>query len=419
MTNFCVRHRLASVSQVQGTMTAKRTSLKLIFTSLAFCLAAAIASPAQNFRSLVSFDLTDGAFPFYGSLTPDANGNLYGTTLDGGSYFVGTVFEITASGELITLYNFCSQNGCTDGVSPYGSMVFGPDGNLYGTTYSGGTNFYGTIFQITPEGALTTIYNFCSQANCADGGNPQNGLTVSKNGLLYGTTSYGGTNLAGTIFSVTLSGTLTVLHNFCSETNCNDGEVVYSTLLEASNGTLYGTTNLGGRKNWGTVFSVTPAGKFTTLHSFVYTEGGGPIGGLVQGANGDFYGTTGVGGKADSGTVFQMSKGNKFTTIYNFCAKTYCADGAAPFGTLFQGANGKLYGTTAAGGIHGWGTIFEITTVGALKTLHAFLDTDGNEPFAGLVRGANGYLYGTTYLGGDLGCTTPPLGCGTVFSLTQ
>jgi uncharacterized repeat protein (TIGR03803 family) len=418
MTNFRMSQQLALFARVAKTLTARRSGLKPICLLLAFCLAAIIASPAQTFTSLVSFDYTNGAYPYYGALTPDANGNLYGTTLLGGAVGVGTVFQITPAGEHTTLYSFCSQSNCADGFTPYGGLVLGTDGDYYGTTASGGANNFGTVFQITPEGVLTTIYNFCSQTNCADGGSPQTGLTVSKNGVLYGTTSYGGANFVGTVFSVTTSGTLTVLHSFCSEANCADGEFVYSALLQASNGTLYGTTNLGGSENWGTVFSVTPAGKFTTLHTFVYTDGGAPIGGLIQASNGDLYGTTDTGGKVDSGTVFQIAKGNKFTTIYNFCVKTYCADGAAPFGTLFQGANGNLFGTTATGGANGWGTIFEMTTAGALKTLHTFVETDGAEPFAGLLKGANGDLYGTTYDGGDLGCTTARLGCGTVFSLT-
>jgi len=382
-----------------------------------FALLTAIAS-AQTFTSLVSFDYTNGAYPFYGSLTPDSNGNLYGTTFLGGNTALGTVFEVSAAGELTTLYNFCSQNDCADGFTPYGGLVLGADGNLYGTTASGGTNFDGTVFQLTPAGVLTTIYNFCSQTNCADGGTPQTGLTVSKNGTLYGTTSFGGANSVGTIFSVTPTGTFTVLHSFCSEANCADGDLVYSALLAASNGTLYGTTNLGGTNNWGTVFSITPVGKFTTLHTFAYTDGAGPIGGLVQATNGNLYGTTEAGGKTDSGTVFQLAKGNKFTTIYNFCAKTYCADGAAPFGTLLA-AQGNLFGTAAAGGSNGWGSVFEITPAGVLTTLHSFSETDGAEPFAGLTLGANGDLYGTTYNGGDLSCTTPPLGCGTVFSIAK
>jgi uncharacterized repeat protein (TIGR03803 family) len=383
-----------------------------------FCIAGAIVSRAQTLTTLVSFDFTDGAEPYYSSVIAGPNGNLYGTTLSGGVNALGTVFEVTTGGELTTLYSFCSQNACADGTTPFGGLVLGTDGNFYGTTDGGGANNYGTVFQITPEGALTTIYNFCSQTSCADGGFPNAGLAVSKAGILYGTTSYGGTAFLGTIFSLTTAGTLTTLHSFCSETNCADGEAVYSALTRGSNGTFYGAATSGGTKNWGTIFSITPAGKFTTLHTFAYTDGAGPWGSPVQATNGILYGTTPSGGKTDDGTVFQLAKGNEFKTLYNFCAKTYCSDGVAPLGTLIQGSNGNLFGTTVDGGAYGRGTAFEITTAGVLKTLHSFDETDGSFPYAGLMQDSNENFYGTTTNGGDLSCTNPPIGCGTVFGLT-
>jgi uncharacterized repeat protein (TIGR03803 family) len=415
MTSIC--YRLTPHRPIQTASNGKKSGLlKLASILFAFCIAAAIASPAQTFTSLVSFDLTNGALPYYGSLTADSSGNLYGTTAIGGSNGVGTVFEITPAGELTTLYSFCSQNGCADGITPYGGLVLGPDGNFYGTTPVGGSIGAGTVFEITPGGVLTTIYNFCSQSSCTDGQEPYAGLAVSPDGTLYGTTLGGGTSSGGILFSLTTIGTLAVLHNFCSATNCADGSGVYNALLRASNGTLYGTTINGGTAGWGTVFSITPAGKFTTLHTFSYTDGASPWGGLVQARNGSLYGTTSGGGKTDSGTVFQIAKGNKFSTIYNFCVKTYCADGVAPIGTLIQGSNGNLFGTTEAGGVEGWGTVFEVTSSGTLKTLHTFKRTDGAGPFAGLVQDSNGTFYGTTSQGGDLSCNTPN-GCGTVFSI--
>jgi uncharacterized repeat protein (TIGR03803 family) len=417
MTN--IRNRLIPHDPIQAAGAGKKPGLlKLACILSAFCIAAALVSPAQTFTNLVNFDLANGAFPYYGSLITDSSGNLYGTTVQGGSTGLGTVFKVTPSGELTTLYSFCLQNNCTDGLEPYGALVLGPDGNFYGTTAAGGTNFQGTAFQLTPEGVLTTIYNFCSQALCADGGDPFAGLTVSSDGTLYGTTNGGGTNAGGTIFSLTTSGTLTVLHNFCSATNCADGNTVYDALAKGSNGTFYGVTLNGGTKGWGTVFSITPAGKFTTLHTFSYTDGATPWGGLIQAKNGNLYGTTAGGGKTDSGTVFQIAKGNKFTTIYNFCVKTYCADGVGPVGNLIQGSNGNFFGTTEAGGIEGWGTAFEVTSTGTLKTLHSFERTDGTGPFAGLVQDSNGTFYGTTYEGGDLSCSISlSSGCGTVFSI--
>jgi uncharacterized repeat protein (TIGR03803 family) len=192
---------------------------------------------------------------------------------------------------------------------------------------------------------------------------------------------------------------------------------VYSALTRASNGKFYGATANGGANGWGTVFSITITGTLTTLHSFASTDGASPFGGLVQAGDGNLYGTTSDGGRAGEGTVFKMGEAGKLATIYNFCAKAYCPDGKAPFGTLIQGSNGDLYGTTDGGGTLNRGTIFEITTKGVLTTLHSFGGTDGSFPYAGLVQDSNGTLYGTTYSGGNLSCIFYGTGCGTVFSL--
>jgi uncharacterized repeat protein (TIGR03803 family) len=265
---------------------------------------------------------------------------------------------------------------------------------------------------------LTTIYSFCAKTGCSDGGYPFAGLTLSSDGILYGTTTYAGANGGGTIFSLTTAGELTTLHSFCSEAQCADGDTVYSALLKANSGVFYGAALNGGAQGWGTIFSITATGKFTVVHTFANTDGSSPWGGLVQAKNGYLYGTTVGGGKEDGGTVFQIAGGTKFTTIYNFCAKTYCTDGSGPLGTLVQGSNGDLFGTTDGGGVKGWGTIFQISTAGALKTLHSFVRTAGASLYAGLMQDSNGTFYGTTYQGGDMNCSVvPPDGCGTVFSL--
>jgi uncharacterized repeat protein (TIGR03803 family) len=413
------QNQLTSLHQNNRISSAASLSLRL-FCLLGFFLCAAIASPAQTLTTLASFDFTNGDYPFYGSLVEGPNGSYYGTTLEGGTYGFGTVFEITTAGTLTSLYSFCSPPNCTDGGQPYGGLVLDSDGNFYGVTAYSGGNGAGTVFKISTSGKLTTLYTFCSQTNCADGGSPQAGLASSANGVLFGTTSYGGTNFAGTIFRITPAGKLTTLYNFCSKPNCADGSYVQSPLTLATNGNYYGATESGGANNWGTVFEVTPEGEFTTLHSFSFIDGAAPVGGLVQASDGNLYGTTNGGGKSNNGTVFKITKAGKLTTIYNFCVEAYCADGDIPFGTLIQGSNGNLYGTTFQGGTGYHGTVFEMTTAGDLKTLHSFVGTDGASPFAGVVEGSNGDLYGTTYQGGDYNCSSPPLyGCGTVFSLTQ
>jgi uncharacterized repeat protein (TIGR03803 family) len=391
--------------------------VKTVWAIFLLCLVAAIPATAQTFTNLVSFDGANGNDPYNSSVVVGPNGNLYGTTLVGGTVG-GTVFEITPAGVLTTIYNFCSQNGCTDGIVPFGGLTLGTDGNFYGTTNSGGANFAGTVYKITPSGTLTTVYSFCSQTNCADGQAPDAGLVEGANGNFYGTTSSGGAHSSGTIFEITTSGTLTTLYNFCSQTNCADGWTVYSALTRASNGKLYGVTLSGGASGFGTVFSITATGTLTTLHNFSGKDGQTPWGGLVQASDGNLYGTASSGGRTDNGIVFKMTKAGRLTKIHDFCLSAYCTDGAVPLGTLIQGSNGNLYGTTITGGANYRGTVFEITTAGVLTSLHSFAGTDGQSPYAGVVQDvSNGTLYGTTTLGGDSSCTTNGTGCGTVFSL--
>jgi uncharacterized repeat protein (TIGR03803 family) len=296
------------------------------------------------------------------------------------------------------------------------------NGELYGTTNFLGSNFGGTVFKITTSGAFTTLYNFCSQTNCADGEQPFAGLVLASNGNFYGTTTSGGAHGFGTIFSITPAGVLTTLYNFCSQTNCTDGEFVQEALIQASNGKLYGTTVAGGANNAGTVFAITLAGTFTTLHSFAYKDGSNPYAGLVQASSGSLIGATLGGGTRGNGTIFEITLAGTLKTLYNFCASKYCADGAEPFAALLRAKNGNFYGTTAGGGANSSGTVFEITPSGKLTTLYSFCSqascADGAIPVAGLAQTANGDLYGMAQQGGDISCSTPN-GCGTVFSLTQ
>jgi uncharacterized repeat protein (TIGR03803 family) len=235
----------------------------------------------------------------------------------------GTVFKITPQGGLTTLYSFCSQTSCADGDNPFSGLVQGTDGNLYGLTSSGGDpscrpgEGCGTVFKITRGGTLTTLYSFH-----AVGLNPQYApLVQGIDGNFYGTTVSGGHGAActsligcGTAFKITPRGTLTTLYNFCSQTNCVDGESPFAPLVQATDGNLYGTTNEGGASNscrygCGTVFKITPQGMLTTLHSFDLTDGESPNGGLVQDTNGPFYGTTNGGGTNYDGTVFSLAVG--------------------------------------------------------------------------------------------------------------
>jgi uncharacterized repeat protein (TIGR03803 family) len=244
---------------------------------------------------------------------------LYGTTFWGGASGYGTVFRITPSGTLTTLYSFCSPGypACTDGYEPTAGLVQAANGDFYGTTVLGGPNDYGdgTVFKITPSGMLTTLYSFCSQSGCTDGQNPFGGLVQAPNGDFYGTTT-GNYVMPGTVFKITPNGTLTTLHSFCSQSGCPDG--AYPGGLVATNGDVYGITTSGGANNGGTIFKITRNGTLTTLYSFCSQSGcpdGYGGGSLVQATNGDFYGTTSGGGRTTDacnsgcGTVFKFSVG--------------------------------------------------------------------------------------------------------------
>jgi uncharacterized repeat protein (TIGR03803 family) len=383
----------------------------------ALSAATAIAAPAQTFTTLASFELNEtGAKPFFPTLVQGTDGSLYGTAEEGGLHGSGTIFKLTAAGALTTLYSFCAQQNCADGAYPYAGLVLGTDGNFYGTTYGGGriVNGFGsgTVFRVTPGGTLTVLYSFCAQANCADGSFPFAALIQATDGNFYGTTAGGGTSTSchggcGTIFRITPTGKLTTLHSL----RFLEGEGPYAGLIQASDGNFYGTAGFGGMgrsciDDCGTVFKITPGGMLTTLHSFASADGSTPVATLAQASDGNLYGTTEFGGAGNYGTVFRMTVAGGFTSLHSFSS----TDGANPGGALLQATDGNLYGTTYGGGANGYGTIFEITTHGALSTLHNFDLTDGANPFAALPQATNGILYSTTEMGGEFSL-------GTVFSL--
>jgi uncharacterized repeat protein (TIGR03803 family) len=392
------------------------------------------APPAPTYTVLRKFDFTDGAYPYAG-LLQGTDGKLYGTTSGGGCGVggegdgCGTVFKITPSGKLTSLYTFCSQGGsqCTDGLFPYAGLVQGADGKFYGTTSNGGGGYdddNGTVFSITATGTLTTLYTFCLQGGeyCPDGAGPFAGLVQDSDGSLYGTTGRGGANGAldaGTVFKITPSGKLTTLYSFCSQLKndqCSDGLGPIAGLVLGTDGKFYGTTIQGGvNGNAGTIFSITAGGVLTTLYSFPDScaDGCYPRGGLVQGTDGDFYGTTYSGGG-----VFKMTPSGKFNVLYYFCSEggDKCTDGEEPEAALIQGTDGNFYGTTSSGGTKGLGTIFQVTRKGKLTTLYDFCSptcSNGALPMGAVTQDTNGIFYGTAWSGGAL-----PDGYGVVYSLS-
>ena len=353
---------------------------------LVLCAVLSKIAFSQVLTTLVSFNGTNGGGPF-SSLVLGSDGNFYGTTTYGGNsqgLGFGTVFKVTPQGALTSLYSF---QGDIDGYSPNAPLVQASDGNFYGTTIYGGAHNDGTIFRITPQGSLTTIHNFA----LGDGYQPYAGLLQGTDGELYGTTVFGGSYNAGTIFKTTLGGMLTSIHGFLT----SDGGMPYAGLLQASDGNFYGTTRSGGSSGDGTVFRVTSQGPLTTLHSFNNADGEYPYAGLVQATDGNFYGATYYGGAYACGVVFKITPQGILTLLHEF----NCTDGWYA-NNLIQGRDGNLYGTTIFGGNTqlcgaGCGTIYQITLQGKLTTIYRFNGVDGQGP-SGLTEINDGEFYGTT-----------------------
>jgi uncharacterized repeat protein (TIGR03803 family) len=403
---------------------------KVASLAFVFCVAGAVMSRAQTFTTLVNFDGTDGSNPttYAGPLVQGLDGNLYGSTIGGGpNQESGLIFNITPEGTLTTVYNFCARANCTDGQSP-GPPILASDGNFYGTTYGGGANTNdvicggtcGIVYKVSPQGVQTTLYSFCAQANCADGANPAAVLTQGMDGNFYSTTQTGGTGAfcgneggCGTFFKITPKGVLTTLYNFCSLPDCSDGFGYVVQTIQATDGNFYGEVlpTPGGQ-----IFKITPSGRFSVLYRFCAqtncTDGSFPNPVLVQATDGNIYGTASGGGPNGGGTVFRLTLKGRLTTLYSFCSQTNCADGKGP-GNFILGADGNFYGDSGGGGTLGYGTVFKITSSGALTTLYSCDQT--NCPGWELAQATDGTFYGGFQFGGT-GCSSDP-SCGTLFSL--
>jgi uncharacterized repeat protein (TIGR03803 family) len=400
---------------------------------------------AQTFDVLASFNGFDG-LGSNATLIQGPDGNYYGTTIFGGTISKtssggGVIYKVTPAGKITVLHTFCLQAYCPDGGGPESQLVLATDGNFYGTTASGGAYSEGNIFKITPSGEFTSLYNFCAETNlgiCTDGSSAIGGLIQAVDGNLYGVASSGGSENQGTLFRVTRAGELTVLYNFCSQNppDCTDGASPWSTLIQASDGHLYGTTSEGGAYKGGTVFKVSLDGTLTTIYNFCASkngdacvDGSAPEEALIQASNGNFYGATTAGGtvgcgnsaQLGCGTVFELTPAGVLTTLHNFCSLANCADGAYPSGVT-QGTDGNFYGVTSGSGAHKWGTLFQITSAGVLNTLHNFCALkhcyDGSSPRVAPLQATNGAFYDTTFEGGT-GEECDFTQCGTVFGFSM
>jgi uncharacterized repeat protein (TIGR03803 family) len=352
---------------------------KLVILFLSFVVS---ANGRIILTNLYSFDGTNAALP-ESALIQTANGDFYGTTLAGGSNRLGTVFRLTPDGALTFLVSF---NG-TNGAWPVGSkLATGRDGGFYGTTYKGGANDLGTVFRMTANGVLTSLISFTGTNEPYLGANPRGELAQGLDGNFYGTTTLGGVSNLGTVFRLTPNGDFTNLISF----NGTNGEGPEAGLLLAADGNFYGTTALGGTNGNGTIFRMTPEGVLTTLFSFNGTNGTSPYGKLALDKVGNFYGTTYSDGISNMGTVFMLTTNGEFTHLLSFNGM----NGRFPVGELILAGDGNFYGTTDDGGTNDGGTVFRLTPAGNLTSLVSF--ANGLGPGTGLTLSANGEFYGTT-----------------------
>ena len=396
------------------------------FLSTCIVLAASLIFTAATFGSeRVLYNFAgggDGGNPT-STLTFDHAGNAYGTTNVGGTYACGVVYKLTQSGgnwSESVLYAFTCFD---DGKNPYGGVTLDASGNLYGTTVAGGSggacagDGCGVVYKLTQSGGNWTesvLYNFTGGN---DGYGPGGAVVFDSAGNLYGTTPDGGMYGMGVVYQLSLSGghwTQKVLHAF---TGGNDGGVgSLGALLLDRSGSVYGVTEIGGAGSAGTVFKLSPGSggtwMLTTLYAFKgQPDAAFPYGGLIADSSGALYGTTYFGGTAGSGAVFELRPtpnigGWKEVVLYSFQGGS---DGGYPTSTLLFDAARNLYGTTSNGGDAGCGcgVVFQLQPTGSLGwrevVLHSFVNSDGAYPSYGVTPDSSGNLYGATPLGGTHG----------------
>lgn len=367
----------------------------------------AVVQPLHARTFTVLYDFTggsDGGEPYAGVIL-DAAGNIYGTTNEGGDlncnnpYGCGAVFRLDPAGNETVLHAFA---GGTDGSNPFAAVIRDARGDLYGTTVGGGSGL-GAVYEMTRKGAEVILHSFAGGPS--DGAFPYANLVSDRRGNLYGTTQDGGSAGEGTVFRLDRSGTETVLHSFGGGAS-DGGFPLDNGLVMDAKGNLYGETDLGGTANKGVVYAISRSGTVTVLHSFTggATDGCYPYGTPAMDAKGNLYGTTSYCGSADLGIVWRVSKDGSEIVLHNFQGES--SDGAVAYAGVIFDSKGDLCGVTEQGGSSGKGTVYRLNRQGALTILHSFTGADGETPFGGIVKDANDVLYGTSPAGGSSGYGT-------------
>jgi uncharacterized repeat protein (TIGR03803 family) len=404
---------MASISMQRNASARRRPLLRVVlgFASAVLLSQAALAAPFSSnvitvfgFGSAIVNDLAGavavGGLANRGDLLLANDGNLYVSTSAGGSSSVGAIMRISpTTGAAVVMHAFI---GGTEGITPYSGLIQGADGALYGTTFLGGSENAGTVYKMALDGTFTTLVTFTSKSQGAY--EPYAGLVQGTDGTFYGTTLRGGTNNVGTVFKMTATGTMTVLHSFVTSDGSNpEGKLVFG-----ADGALYGTTLTGGASDRGVIYKITTTGTFAVVYSFpglgafnaagvaTNVPGANPRAGLLLGQDGNFYGTTYQGGATGFGTVFRATPAGALTVVHAFGGGPL--DGAGPLAGVSQGADGTLYGTTERGGFNSAGVAWRISAAGTYSLLHSFSSSaiDGGTLYTRLLP-ANGFLYGVSY----------------------
>ncbi|WP_374564568.1 choice-of-anchor tandem repeat GloVer-containing protein [Ideonella sp.] len=365
-------------------------AVTLLFVAMAHAQSASADSESVvHFRTVHSFAF--GKDPHSGGARPRppmlaSDGNLYGVSYAGGQNDFGTVYRVKPSGAVTTVHSF----NVSDGYGPEGTLIQASDGNLYGVTSSGGVGGgfpAGTVFRLDPAGVLTTLHTFRDD----DGGDPGAGLVQASDGRLYGTTSGGGQYGHGTVYRIALDGTFEVMYHFGASRK--DGQRPLAPLIQTRDGHLCGTTYTGGRWGGGTVYCMTLDGQMTRVHGFGAQAGdaNGSTSPLIEGDDGSLYGTSNFGGSQDQGALFLLRRDGSVKVMDVW---------ARPSGGLLKASDGNFYGTVFWGGASDKGWVYRLTPSGKLTEVHSFSGPDGAEGDGELVEGTDGRLYGVTEAGG-------------------